>query len=116
MHLYRLRHYGLASSLAEKSLKYPAKKVITVNSWVNMGQEHALIANKANCVMSFIRGIMARILEKINILYLVLVKPPLQYWVQFWLSHFKRRGGKTGDYPAVGCQDGQGPRTCVLQR
>lgn len=53
---------------------------------------------------------MASRLEKISILLLlVLMKTPLQYWVQFWLSHFKSHGGEIGERSAVGCQDGQGP-------
>ena len=116
MHRYGLRHDGLASSPAEKDLKHPAEKVITVDSWVNMSQEHAFIANKGNCVMRFTRGIMASRLEKISMpLYLVLVKPRLQYWVQFWLSP-PRNGGETREHSVVGCQDGQGPRTYDLQR
>lgn len=79
MHWYRLRHGGLTSSPAEKELKYPAEKVITVDTWVNTSQQHALITNKANCVMNFIKGIMASRLKKISIpLYLVLAKSPLQ--------------------------------------
>lgn len=59
--------------------------------------------------MGFIRGIVVSRLKKIRILpYLVLVKSPLQYWVQFWLSHFKRHGGETGQCLPVGCQDDRG--------
>lgn len=102
MHWYRLRHDGLVSSSTEKKL----------HTWVNMSQQHALIANKANFLMSFISGIMVIMvsrLKKIRILpYLVLVKLSLQYWVQFWLSPFKRHGCETEGCSPVGSQDDQG--------
>lgn len=62
--------------------------------------------------MSFISGIvviMVSRLKKIRILpYLVLVKLSLQYWVRFWLSHFKRHGCKTEGCSPVCSQDDQG--------
>lgn len=54
MHCYGLRYDGLASSPAEKDLKYPAEKVITVDYWVNRSQEYALIVKET--AMSFMKG------------------------------------------------------------
>lgn len=88
MHWYRLRHDGLDSSPAEKDLKYPAEKDITVDLWVNMRQKQALIANDGNCVMNLIEDHASR-LEKMTIpLYLILCNTSA-YWIQFPLTHIR---------------------------
>jgi len=85
MHQYKLGADLIESSSAQKELG------VLVEDKLTMRQQWALFAKKANGILGLMKkSVASRSRDVFLTLYPVLVRPHLEYSIQFWAPHFKK--------------------------
>ena len=92
MHQYMWGASQLESNLAEKVLVVTLGVLeVLVDNRLNRSQQCALAAKAADGILDCIKQSTAsRSREVILPLFSALVRPHLEYWVQFWAPQYKR--------------------------
>uniref|UniRef100_K7EZH6 Reverse transcriptase domain-containing protein n=1 Tax=Pelodiscus sinensis TaxID=13735 RepID=K7EZH6_PELSI len=84
-HTYRMGSDCLGRSTEERDLG------VIVDHMLNMSQQRNAVSKKANMILGCInRCVVSNTREVILPLYSELVRPQLEYYVQFWAPHFKK--------------------------
>ena len=89
IHSYKMGDTWLSNTTNEKDLG------IVVDHKLNMSRQCDAAAKKANAILGCInRGITSKSREVLVPLYSALVRPHLEYCIQFWAPHFKKDADK----------------------